>query len=197
EPPRIEADGDWFSITFRRKGAHDAIERPPARKAGPATSERGDAGGVNGGVNEGVNGLLEFIRNTPGLRTPQISRAMGIPVTTLEHWLNQLKSKGCIEFVGSPRSGGYRKKEIRDEGIFKGVSGGVNGGVSGGVTEGIEDLLKYVRNNPGQRAPEISRANKIPVRTAERCLRQLRERGAIEFRGSPKTGGYWARRPDR
>ncbi|MBN1101848.1 MAG: putative DNA binding domain-containing protein, partial [Deltaproteobacteria bacterium] len=25
EPPRIEADGDWFSITFRRKGAHDAI----------------------------------------------------------------------------------------------------------------------------------------------------------------------------
>jgi ATP-dependent DNA helicase RecG len=116
EAPLIETDGDWFSITFMRKSPHDAIERLRERGKGFTPPLRDDVGGVNGGVSEGVSGLLEFIKRTPGLRTPQISKAMDVPAKTLEKWLRKLKDRGDIEFKGSPKTGGYRKKESQGEG---------------------------------------------------------------------------------
>lgn len=66
------------------------------------------AGGVNGGVNGGIENLLEFIRKTPGLRAPQISKAVGVPESTLEKWLKKLKDSGRIVFKGGFKNGGYR-----------------------------------------------------------------------------------------
>jgi len=34
---------------------------------------------------------------------------------------------------------------------------------------------------------------KVHIRTVERHIRALKERGIIEFRGAPKTGGYFIR----
>lgn len=116
EAPHIETDGDWFSITFMRKSPHDAIERLRERGEGFTPPLRDEIGGVNGGASEGVNGLLAFIKRTPGLRTPQISKAMNVPAKTLEKWLKRLKDRGDIEFKGSPKTGGYRKKESNGEG---------------------------------------------------------------------------------
>jgi len=33
---------------------------------------------------------VDFIERTPGLRAPQISEALGVPVKTLERWLRRL-----------------------------------------------------------------------------------------------------------
>lgn len=110
--PLIETDGDWFSITFMRKSPHDTIERLRERGEDFTPPLRDDVGGVS----EGVSGLLEFIKRTPGLRTPQISKAMDVPAKTLEKWLRRLKDRGDIEFKGSPKTGGYRKKESQSEG---------------------------------------------------------------------------------
>jgi ATP-dependent DNA helicase RecG len=170
KPPIIEADGDWFSITFTRKGPHDAVEGLRGKGKVSIPSEGDDTEGVN----EGVNALLEFIRKTPGLRVPQISRAMGVPVKTLEHWLKELRDRNKIEFRGSPKTGGYRGKD--------GEVGGVNGGVNA--------LVEFIRKNPGLRAPEISKATGVPVKTLEKQLKKLKDRGEIEFRGSSRTGGY-------
>ena len=93
-----------------RKGAHDAIEKARPRERELKPSEAGKNGGVNSGVSGGVKALLEFIQRTPGLRTPQISKALDLPVTTLVHWLTQLKSQDKIEFRGSPKTGGYHRK---------------------------------------------------------------------------------------
>jgi ATP-dependent DNA helicase RecG len=112
KPPLIQANGDWFSITFMRKGPHDAVERLQGNDKVFIPSDRDDIEGIS----EGVNALLEFIRKTPGLRLPQISKAMGVPVHTLEHWINELRIKNRIEFKGSPKTGGYRKKESQSEG---------------------------------------------------------------------------------
>lgn len=128
EPPRIEADGDCFSITFKRKSIHEAIERLRGRDKGITPSAIGGVNegvneganeGINEGINEGVNGgasggvslLLELIQRSPGLRTPQISKAVGVPVKTLERWIKKLKEDGFIEFKGSTKSGGYRVKQ--------------------------------------------------------------------------------------
>ena len=67
----------------------------------------------------------------------------------------------------------------------------VNGGVSGGVSGGVPAVLDYLVENPGAKTQEMAKALDIPQRTLERWLKQLKEEGKIEFRGAPKTGGYF------
>ncbi len=64
-------------------------------------------------------------------------------------------------------------------------------GVSVGVSVGVNSLLAYVESHPGQRAGEMAVAFNLTQRTIERRLKQLKEKGLIEFRGAPKTGGYY------
>ena len=60
-----------------------------------------------------------------------------------------------------------------------------------GLNVGVNELLAYVESHPGQRAGEMAVAFKLTQRTIERWLKQLKENGLIEFRGAPKTGGYY------
>ena len=195
QAPLIETDGDWFSITFMRKRTHETIERLRGKGIVLSPSHGVSPEGISGGVNEGINTLLDFISNTPGLRAPQLSIAMGIPLKTLERWIKKLKNSGDIEFKGGSRSGGYRKIKNKINGFTQGetsgASEGINEGVSEGVSEGINALLEFINKTPGLRAPEISSVMGIPLKTLERWIKKLKHKGDIEFRGSSRTGGYW------
>ena len=65
--------------------------------------------------------------------------------------------------------------------------------VNVGVNVGVNGLLPYIQSHPGQRAGDIATAFKLTQRTIERWLKQLKEDGLIEFRGAPKTGGYYCK----
>ena len=175
KPPLFETDGDWFSIIFRRKRLHDTIERTISKDGGFIPTDIG----ISEGIDEGIKILLEFIEKSPGLRAPQISKALGVPVKTLERWVRHLKVRNQIEFRGSRRFGGYWKKVRLDE------------GVSEGIDEGIRTLLEFIEKNPGLRAPQISKVSGVPVKTLERWIRHLKAKNQIEFRGSRRFGGYW------
>ena len=73
-------------------------------------------------------------------------------------------------------------------------SEGVNGGVSGGVSGGVNDTLTFIQNNPGLSAKKLAENLNQPLRTIERWLKQLKDQSKIEFKGAPKTGGYFANR---
>ena len=107
KPPVIEADKDWFSMTFLRKPQHETIEkgRPKGTEITPSIQPVDE--GVNEGVNGGVVRLLSLIQDKPGMRTPQISIALDVPIKTLERWLKKLREEGKVEFRGSPKTGGY------------------------------------------------------------------------------------------
>ena len=64
-------------------------------------------------------------------------------------------------------------------------------GVSKGVSEGVNSLFNYIKNNPKRRVPHFEEDLGIPAKTIERWLNKLKKDGKIEFKGSPKTGGYW------
>ncbi|HLC98224.1 MAG TPA: RNA-binding domain-containing protein [Candidatus Nanoarchaeia archaeon] len=66
-------------------------------------------------------------------------------------------------------------------------------GVNVGVNVGVEVLLEHIRAHPGQRATHMAAAFGVTTRTIERWIRQLKSEGKIEFKGSPKRGGYWLR----
>lgn len=63
-------------------------------------------------------------------------------------------------------------------------------GVIVGANVGVK-ILEYIKSHPGCRANAIAEAVATTPRTVERHIRQLREQGKIEFRGAPKTGGYY------
>ena len=61
-----------------------------------------------------------------------------------------------------------------------------NGGVNGGVNR----VYEFIKNNPNLRLPQISQNLNIPKKTLEKQIKKLKDENKIEFRGSPKTGGY-------
>lgn len=93
------------------------------------------------------------------------------------------------------RSRQSRRSEGVTEGVNEGVNGGVSEGVSGGVNRGVkgrvDQLEKVVRTSPGLRVPQLVAATGLSEATVERRLALLRKQGKVEFRGAPKTGGYY------
>lgn len=61
----------------------------------------------------------------------------------------------------------------------------------GGVNGGVNDLFILISENPGINTKTLTEKMNISKRTIERWLKQLREEEKIEFRGAPKTGGYF------
>ena len=65
------------------------------------------------------------------------------------------------------------------------------GGVSGGVNPELDNMFKLIQAQPGLRVAELARQVDKPARSIERWLKQLKTSQRIEFRGAPKTGGYY------
>ena len=64
-------------------------------------------------------------------------------------------------------------------------------GVNEGVNENIYDIINILVNVAGLNAVEIASRTKRGLSTIERYLRLLRKKELVEFRGAPKTGGYY------
>ena len=61
-----------------------------------------------------------------------------------------------------------------------------------GLNEGLKSLLSAIFQNPGIQARKASIIlGNRPVKTLEKQIKTLAEKGLIERRGSKKTGGYF------
>lgn len=67
----------------------------------------------------------------------------------------------------------------------------VNDIVNGIVNENEQAIINLLRTKPGLNASEIAENISKSWRTTMRYLKSLNEKGVIEFRGAPKTGGYY------
>ena len=81
--------------------------------------------------------------------------------------------------------------EATQGGMAVTVFSAANGGVSGGVNTESVPLLQLIQAQPGLKTTELVAQTGKPQRTIERWLKQLKDRQQIEFRGAPKTGGYY------
>ena len=70
---------------------------------------------------------------------------------------------------------------------------GVSEGVSEGVNEGVNSLLELITNNPNKKTPFFSQKLNTSVKNIERWIKQLKDDQKVEFRGSPKIGGYYVK----
>jgi len=60
-----------------------------------------------------------------------------------------------------------------------------------GANVGANKLIEILSNNPGLNSKQLNENFDVSSRTIERWIKQLRTEGKIEFKGEPKTGGYW------
>ena len=65
---------------------------------------------LNEGVNEGVNSLLNLIQNNPNKKTPYFVKELDTSIKNIERWIKKLKDENKIEYIGSPKTGGYYAK---------------------------------------------------------------------------------------
>lgn len=62
---------------------------------------------------------------------------------------------------------------------------------SEGVNQELNTLLAIIEKTQGLKAPAIASALGTSLSTAERYIKKLKTAEYIEFRGVPKTGGYY------
>lgn len=75
-------------------------------------------------------------------------------------------------------------------GINGGISGGINGVINGVINETEHRIIDVVIKNQNMTAKDLSIRLKIPLRSTERYLANLKKRGIITRSGSNKSG-YW------
>ena len=51
--------------------------------------------------------ILNFLRDHPECRVPEISEHIGKGISTIERYLKILKDNGLIKYNGAPKTGGY------------------------------------------------------------------------------------------
>lgn len=84
-----------------------------------------------------------------------------------------------------------RRKPVAESVPISAPPADQNEGANEGANEGVSRLLKLIRQQPGMRSPAIAGALGTSVKNIERWLKQLKDSQLIEFRGAPKTGGYY------
>lgn len=76
-------------------------------------------------------------------------------------------------------------------GVIDRIIDGVIDGVTDAVRRRLKQIITILMETDGVRANYLSEKTNIPVSSLERYIKQLRKVGFVEFRGLPKTGGYY------
>ena len=87
------------------------------------------------------------------------------------------------EVVNTPSEG----REVVNE-VVNTPSEVVNEVVNSGI---VGAVLKEIAAHPRIRKPALMAALKVSRATIERAVARLQYEGKVEFRGAPKTGGYY------
>lgn len=66
--------------------------------------------------------------------------------------------------------------------------------VSGGVSN-AQDLERLIAQKPGLKTIDLVELNQAPQKTIVRWLKRLKDCQGIEYRGAPKSGGYYPNAP--
>ena len=82
------------------------------------------------------------------------------------------------------------KFKTKHEGVNEGVKLKIEG-VNEGVLTELLTLYSTIDKNEGKKAVELSKMINKSLSTTERYLKTLKDHAYIEFKGAPKTGGYY------
>jgi Fic family protein len=150
-------------VTAKREylGRYDSVFSERARKVVLRMFEDGETGARAG------------LSAAKWMRMAKVSK----PTATRD--LGELAAAGAIV----PQGGGPQTRYYLNHAAFEPIEG---------INEGINDAVRrLVENHPGRGTPFFRAALKASRASVERAVAALVAAGAIEHRGSRKSGGYW------
>ena len=83
------------------------------------------------------------------------------------------------------------KRQTTNSANYDIVNGRVNDIVNDAINENEQAILNLLTTTPGLNASEISKHISKSLRTTMRYIKILQDKDLIEFKGIPKTGGYY------
>ena len=148
-----------------------------------------------------LKGLIDKLgRGT--IRVVELCRAEGLkdPV-----WKDT--TDGITLIFNGPKALAAKKDTAKNDGVNDGVNDGlidgvnrhIDDGVNDGLIDGVSDgvrveiikIVELIMAKEGANALDIATKRGKSKPTIERYLRTAKEVGIIEFKGAPKTGGYY------
>jgi len=148
-----------------------------------------------------LKGLIDKLgRGT--IRVVELCRAEGLkdPI-----WKDNID--GVTLTFNGPKALAAKKQTSKNDGVNDGLNDGVSDGVNRLVDDGVNDglidgvsdgvrveiikIVELILTKEGANALDIATKRGKSKPTIERYLRTAKEVGIIEFKGAPKTGGYY------
>ena len=75
-------------------------------------------------------------------------------------------------------------------------NGEINGEINS-LSGSLREVYMIVKNNPGIKIKKVAELRKKSESTAAKQLTELKKKQLVEYRGANKTGGYYAKQPER
>ena len=134
-----------------------------------------------------ADSVLRYIALHQGVNSPALARFFVKTMKTIARFTTELRYRGFIEFRGSLNKGGYflmpaglRYLEHPEE------------TETFAPTRMTADLvLNFIRKHPGANHYAIAAEFKRTIKSVSRHTHRLRSRNKIEFRGTPRDGGFF------
>ena len=108
----------------------------------------------------------------------------------------EMLGTGTLRMIRECKAEGFRTpKWVNNNNILELTFSGIKHqyeGVNEGVIDELSLLYHQIEKHPGKKANELNEQINKSIATTERYLKILKEQGFIEFRGAPKTGGYYS-----
>lgn len=152
----------------------------------------------SGGFADYTGGLLPVVAKDFGHKS-MTRNPLIFGLFTRMHLVERVAS-GIPRMQEAMREANLPEPEFHTEGMFtvvfkrKNKNGTVNDTVNGTVNANEQSVLSLIRKEEGLNATEISKRILKSVRTTKRYLKSLNNKKLIEFKGAPKTGGYYIKK---
>ena len=171
--------------------------------------------GMNGGMkSEGdtkkdvktETAILILLKSSSKMSIDVMSAKLLLSRNAVAKQLDKLKRKGAVRRVGAANGGYWEVVSDTISGTINRGDGPINepvndsrevvnepvNGMGETVNETVNEIEKLVVTRPGIKLVEIVRLTKKSRATIARGISFLKDHGQIEYRGSDKTGGYYA-----
>lgn len=150
-----------------------------------AASTRRDFVGRGGKIT--ALAILRYIAKNQGVNTPKLAKFFVKTQKTISRWTTELRYRKLVEFRGAPSLGGYFLTSAGLELLEN--PDAESAFVSKRMSETI--VLDFIEKHPGVNHFDIAAHFHRTVKAASRHTHDLRMRGEIVFRGTPREGGFF------
>lgn len=144
---------------------------------------------ANAGVS--ASDVLLYIARNQGLNSPALVKNFNTTVRRMARLTTELRSRKFIEFRGALTRGGYFLTQLGLD--FLKNADSAEAFEPERLTN--ETVYRYICENPGTNHYGMASHFHRTIKAVSRHTQKLRRDGKVEFRGTPREGGFYATNP--